>query len=44
MAPSNLRQFDANLAEIRRGALAEEDMQFLRSFGDEVYRRYKYFM
>lgn len=44
MAPSNLRQFDVNLAEIRRGALVEEDMQFLRGFGDEVYRRYKYFM
>jgi aryl-alcohol dehydrogenase-like predicted oxidoreductase len=44
MAPSNLRQFDANLAEIRRGALPQDDLQFLRGFGDEVYRRYKYFM
>jgi aryl-alcohol dehydrogenase-like predicted oxidoreductase len=44
MAPSNMRQFDANLEEIRRGPLDEGDMQFMRDFGDAVYRQYKYFM
>ena len=44
MAPSNLRQFEANLAEIRRGPLAEDDMRFMREFGDAVYAQYKYFM
>lgn len=43
-APSNLRQFESNLAEVRRGPLAEDDMQFMRGFGDVVYRNYKYFM
>jgi aryl-alcohol dehydrogenase-like predicted oxidoreductase len=43
-APSNLKQFEANLAEVRRGPLDAEDMQFMRDFGDVVYRRYKYFM
>lgn len=44
MAPANRKQFEANLEEIRRGPLAEEEMCFMRSFGDEIYRRYKYFM
>lgn len=43
MAPSNMRQFDENLAEIRKGPLAPEEMRFMRDFGDAVYR-YKYFM
>jgi predicted aldo/keto reductase-like oxidoreductase len=44
MAPSNLTHFQENLAEIRRGPLEEEDQAFMRSFGDVVYGRYKYFM
>ena len=44
MAPGNLRQFEQNLAEIRRGPLAEEDMQFMRSFGDLIHHQRKYFM
>jgi aryl-alcohol dehydrogenase-like predicted oxidoreductase len=44
MAPSNVRQFESNLAEIRRGPLAQDDMRFMREFGDVVYRNYKYFM
>ena len=43
-APWNLRQFEENLAEVRRGPLAEDDMQFMRGFGDTVHRNYKYFM
>jgi aryl-alcohol dehydrogenase-like predicted oxidoreductase len=37
MAPSNLRQFETNLAEIRSGPLPEEDMEFMRRFGDAVH-------
>ena len=34
MAPSNLRQFEQNLADIRQGPLPEVDLLFMRSFGD----------
>lgn len=44
MAPGNLRQFETNLTEIRRGPLAEDELQFVRDFGDVVYRRNQYFM
>ena len=44
MAPGNRKQFESNLAEIRRGPLAGDEMEFMRGFGDVVYRRYKYFM
>jgi predicted aldo/keto reductase-like oxidoreductase len=44
MAPSNLRQFEQNLAEVRRGPLADDEMRFMREFGDVVHRNYKYFM
>jgi predicted aldo/keto reductase-like oxidoreductase len=37
MAPGNLKQFEENLAEIRLGGLGEEDLQFMRSFGDLVH-------
>jgi aryl-alcohol dehydrogenase-like predicted oxidoreductase len=43
-APSNRKQLEANLRDIRRGRLDEDEMRFMREFGDEVYRRYKYFM
>ena len=43
-APSNLRQFQENLAEVRRGPLDEDEMKFMRAFGDVVYGKYKYFM
>jgi predicted aldo/keto reductase-like oxidoreductase len=44
MAPGNLRQFEANLAEVRQGPLGDEDMAFMRSFGAAVYGQRKYFM
>ena len=44
MAPSNEQQLTRNLAEIRQGPLAEEDMSFMRSFGDFVGGRRQYFM
>lgn len=43
-APRSLAEFEANLAEVRQGPLAADDMQFMRDFGDRVYRQYKYFM
>jgi len=39
MAPGNLKQFEQNLAEIRQGPLPDEEMQFMRNFGDVVYGR-----
>lgn len=44
MAPADLQQFETNLAEIRRGPLAGDEMQFMREFGDVVYARHRYFM
>ena len=43
-APTSVRQLETNLAEVRRGPLDEEEMAFMRQFGDTVYRQYKYFM
>lgn len=44
MAPSNLKQFETNLKEIRKGPLDEEEMTFMNQFGDAVYRGRKWFM
>jgi aryl-alcohol dehydrogenase-like predicted oxidoreductase len=44
MAPQNLKQFQQNLSEIRRGRLPEDEMKFMRDFGDIVYGRKPYFM
>ncbi len=44
MAPSNLKQFEMNLKEIRKGRLDEEEITFMKRFGDEVYKRRKWFM
>ncbi|HWQ52281.1 MAG TPA: aldo/keto reductase [Bryobacteraceae bacterium] len=40
-APSNAKQLRENLAAVREGPLAAEEMQFMRQFGDAVYRQYK---
>jgi aryl-alcohol dehydrogenase-like predicted oxidoreductase len=42
-APSNLKQFEANLAEVRKGPLSDEEMDFMKRYGDFVYRRHKRF-
>ena len=44
MAPSNAQHFAQNLADVRRGPLAEDEMRFMREFGDAVYRRGQWFM
>jgi len=42
MSPSNVRQFEANLREIREnGPLSPEEMDFMRRFGDAVHHRKK---
>ncbi len=43
-APSNLKHFEANLAEVQKGRLVKEDMDFMRKFGDAVYQKKKWFM
>jgi aryl-alcohol dehydrogenase-like predicted oxidoreductase len=43
-APWNLKQFEQNLAEVRRGPLDGGEMKFMREFGDVVYKNYRYFM
>ena len=43
-APKKLSEFEENIAGVRRGALNEEEMSFMKSFGDVVYRQQKWFM
>lgn len=43
-APSNPAQFEENLSALREGPLHEEDLNFMREFGDAVHARQKWFM
>jgi aryl-alcohol dehydrogenase-like predicted oxidoreductase len=43
-APSNLQQLQENLAAVRQGPLPEEEMEFMRQFGDAVHHTKKWFM
>jgi aryl-alcohol dehydrogenase-like predicted oxidoreductase len=43
-APRNLKQLEENLAAVRQGPLAEDDMEFMRSFGDVVHREHRKFL
>ena len=43
-APSNLKQFEENLTEVRKGPLSEEEMAFMKRFGDMIYQQKKWFM
>ena len=43
-APRDLSQFEENLAEVRKGPLNEEEMAFMRRFGDVVHNRKEWFM
>ena len=43
-APSNIKQMDKNLADIKKGPLSDDDMTFMRNFGDVVYNQKKWFM
>jgi aryl-alcohol dehydrogenase-like predicted oxidoreductase len=43
-APSNVKQFDENLASLSDGPLSPEEMTFMRNAGDAVYARNRWFM
>jgi aryl-alcohol dehydrogenase-like predicted oxidoreductase len=43
-APSNIKHLRENLAALEDGPLSEEDMQFMRKFGDVVHAQKKWFM
>ena len=43
-APRNEKQLVENIAAVRQGPLVEEDLRFMKDFGDAVYRQYKWFM
>lgn len=44
MAPSNLKQFEENLEEVKKGPLSEEDMALMKRFGDFVHDKKQWFM
>lgn len=43
-APTSLAQFEATLAAVAAGPPAEDELAFMRTFGDVVYRRQRWFM
>lgn len=43
-APYNVRQLRENLAALDEGPLSEDDMEFMRKFGDVVHAQRKWFM
>jgi aryl-alcohol dehydrogenase-like predicted oxidoreductase len=43
-APRNLREFEENLAAVGDGPLSDDDMQYMRDFGDAVHAQKKWFM
>jgi aryl-alcohol dehydrogenase-like predicted oxidoreductase len=42
-APTNLKQMEENLASLAAGPMDAEEMQFMREFGDRIYRRRKFY-
>jgi hypothetical protein len=43
-APRNEKQLTENIASLKKGPLDEEEMHFMRQFGDAVHAQYKWFM
>lgn len=43
-APRNIRQLKENIDAVRQGPLNEEDLKFMRDFGDIIYNQKKWFM
>jgi aryl-alcohol dehydrogenase-like predicted oxidoreductase len=43
-APRSLAEFNENIAAVRKGELGDEEMAFMRRFGDAVYGRKEWFM
>ena len=44
MAPSNEKQLRENVAGMSKGPLTQEEMEFMRRFGDVVHAQKKWFM
>jgi len=44
MAPYNRKQAEEDLAAVRQGPLSDEEMRFMREFGEAVHRAQKWFM
>ena len=43
-APRNERQLRENIEAVKKGPLGEDDMKFMREFGDVVHNQNKWFM
>ncbi|MDP2887252.1 MAG: aldo/keto reductase [Ignavibacteria bacterium] len=43
-APTNEKQLMENLAALKQGTLNEDEMHFMKQFGDSVYQNHKWFM
>lgn len=43
-APRSVRELRENIAAVQKGPLDEDDMKFMREFGDAVYNQKKWFM
>lgn len=43
-APSNIHKLEENIAAVRKGPLSDDDMEFMKNFGDIVHHTKKYFM
>ncbi len=43
-SPRNERQLRENIAAVQQGPLSEDDLKFMRDFGDAVYGQKKWFM
>jgi aryl-alcohol dehydrogenase-like predicted oxidoreductase len=43
-APYNAKQLDENLTEVAKGPLSDEEMAFMREYGDAVHHTKKWFM
>ena len=43
-APSNLAQFEENIGSLEQGPLSDEEMAFMKKFGDAVHHTKKWFM
>jgi aryl-alcohol dehydrogenase-like predicted oxidoreductase len=43
-APWNQHQLQENIDAVRKGPLSDDDMHFMKEFGDAVYRQNKWFM
>lgn len=43
-APANMRQLQENLAAVQQGPLSDDEMAFMRAFGDAVRHTKKWFM